>query len=248
VLRAHRDRYAGHAAGRGARPRGLVVRALLVCGALAGLAGCGDATDMGGRPGDGLGGGGGGGRPECGALGQVCLRAGLDAPMAAGSSVELIIDFTLSGSTGPAVSLHAADPTVLVVDGNEVAAAAEGMSGLLFVGEDDVVLDFLHVWVARPDELRLLAYSRQGDLLGRVQDRVTLLVGDEVLVSVEPFKAAQPLLGNFRLERELTGEAVIVVPDAVGGLYRVVARSVGTATVTLRGLGLETSWAIEVLP
>jgi hypothetical protein len=110
------------------------------------------------------------------------------------------------------------------------------------------VLDFLHVFVAVPDELRILAYSRNGDLLGSVLDAVTLIVGDEVLVSVEPFRAAQPLLGSFTLQREITGDAVIVVPDAVGGLYRVIARHAGTSVVTVRALGVERTWTIEVLP
>lgn len=216
-----------------------------VCAAALALTACGDSTGVGGRP---TGSSGAAGQPECGALNQVCLRAGLDAPLALGSAVELVLDFTASGSTGPAVSLAAADTSVLVVDGNEVAAVAEGMSALLFLGEAGKALDFLHTWVAPPDELRILAYSRNGDLLGQVLDRVTLLVGDEVLVSAEPFKGAQPLLGNFVLEREIEGDAAIVVPDAVGGLYRLVARAPGEATVTLSGLGLEAVWTIEVLP
>ncbi len=212
------------------------------------LAACGDASgDAGGRPGGGYLGSG-STEPECGALGQACLQIGLDAPLAKGASMEFLVDFRLAGSSGPAVALESAVPGVLEVEGNLVRAKAAGMSGLLFVGDDERLLDFLHVWVAQADELRILAYSRQGDLLGPVQDTVTLLVGDEVLVSVEPFLNAQSLLGNFPLERTLTGTAVIMIPDAVGGLYRVIAREAGTATVVVRGVGVEASWQIEVLP
>ena len=76
---------------------------------------------------------------------------------------------------------------------------------------------------------------------------MTLLKGDEVLVSVEPFRAAQPLLGSFTLQRDISGPGVLMIPDAVGGLYRVIAKSKGTFTVTVRALGLERTWTIEVL-
>jgi hypothetical protein len=144
--------------------------------------------------------------------------------------------------------LESALPGVLEVDGSLVHAKEAGMSGLLFLGTDARLLDFLHVWVAQADELRILAYSRQGDLLGPVEDTVTLLVGDEVLVSVEPFLNAQSLLGNFPLTRTVSGTAVVMIPDAVGGLYRVIAREAGSAAVAVSGVGVEASWQIEVLP
>lgn len=230
---------------RGLR-RWSVAMTWLAAAAMASLS-CGDSAGVGGRPSGGLGGGG-GVVPECGVLGQVCLQASLDAPMALGSTVELWLDFATTGSGGSAVSLASANPDIVTVAGSTVHAVGEGMSGILFVDDRGAALDFLHVWVAPPDELRILGYSRQGDLLGLILDHVTLLVGDEILVAVEPFKAAQPLLGNFVLEREVMGDAVIVVPDAVGGLYRLVARGPGESTVVMRGLGLEASWDIEVLP
>jgi len=214
---------------------------------LCGLAaGCGDSSGVGGRPGGGTPSG--QPQPACGALNQICLAAGLDAPLALGSQVELILDFRVPGSGGPSVGIEVADPDVIVADGTVLHTVGEGMTGVLFALPEGPVMDFIHVWVAPADELRILAYSRQGDLLGRVQSQVTLLVGDEVLIAVEPFRGAQPLLGNFPLQRTISGDAAILVPDAVGGLYRLVARQPGEANVTLSGLGLTAAWAIEVLP
>lgn len=211
------------------------------------LAACGDSGEVGGRPGGGTLGN--QTKPECGALDQICLSIGLDAPLAKGSSTELVLDFDLVGSTGQTVGLEVVDPTVLTLDRTKLVASGAGTSALLFVDTQDRVLDFLHVNVAVADELRIIAYSRNGDLLGPVLDHVTLLPGDEVLVSVEPFRVAQPLLGTFQLEREISGDedAVIMVPDAVGGLYRVVAREAGNATITVRALGIERTWELEVL-
>ncbi|MFO0750661.1 MAG: hypothetical protein U1F43_34075 [Myxococcota bacterium] len=214
--------------------------------ALAATGACGDSGDIGGRPGGGTLGN--QTKPECGALGQVCLTVGVDAPIAKGSSLELVLDVDIAGSGGSTLGLEVADPTVLGLDGTRLEASGPGLSALLFVDSQGRVLDFLHVFVAVADELRILAYSRNGDLLGPVLDHVTLLPGDEVLVSVEPFRVAQPLLGSFELTRDIQGSGVIMVPDAVGGLYRVIARTPGTSTITVRALGLERTWTVEVLP
>lgn len=217
---------------------------------LVALAGCGDSAEsgLGGRPSSGA-----LGQvsvaPECGALNQGCLVQGLNAPLALGSRTELVIEYQIAGSSGPPTTLETADATVLATaSATAVDAVGTGASAVLFVGPDETVLDFIHLWVAQPEELRILRYSPAGDLLGQVQDEISLLVGDEILVSVEPYAAAQPLLGNFELERTIDGESVSLVPDSVGGWYRVVARAPGDSTVTFSALGIEKTWQIEVLP
>ncbi len=209
------------------------------------IAGCGDGG-TGGRP-SGLPGPS-GLPPQCGVMNQACLVERNDAPLALGSRTELTVDFQNAGHAGLDISLEAANPDVLLIEGWLVEAVGNGVSGLLVVAPNGAVIDFLHIWVAEAEELRILAWSQTGDLLGRVQPEVTLLVGDEVLVSVEPFQNAQPLLGNFDLQRTIVGDSIAIVPDPVGGLYRVVARGEGPATITFEALGLSTAWQIEVLP
>lgn len=186
--------------------------------------------------------------PECGALNQVCLAQGLNGALAVGSHLELDLDYEIGGSAGLPATLLTADRTVLDASDMTLEALAPGASAVLFVGPDGAVMDFLHVWVAAPEELRIYRYTEAGVQLGQVQDEATLLVGDEVLIFVEPFANAQPLLGNFSMERTVDGTAVALVPDVVSSLYRVVARSPGQATVTFHGLGLSKPWEIEVLP
>lgn len=209
--------------------------------------GCGSSDDgLGGRP------GGGGGTntttPECGALNQACIGQALDAPLVLGGHLELAIDFQVGGSTGPPLLVETADPTILQAAASDLLATGEGASAVLFVGPDDQVVDFIHVWVTPADELRVLRWSETGSLLGRVQREIQLLVGDEILVSIEPFASAQPLLGNFALERAVTGTAVAIVPDPVAAWYRLVAREAGASAVTFSGVDLETTIDIEVLP
>jgi len=222
----------------------MVARLLLM---LALAAGCGSSDDgLGGRPGGG--GGNGSTTPECGAFNQVCIGQALDAPLVLDGHLELAIDFQVGGSTAPPLTVETADPTILQAAASDLMATGEGASAVLFVGPDEQVVDFIHVWVTPADELRVLRWSEMGDLLGRVQREIQLLVGDEILVSIEPFAAAQPLLGNFALERAVTGTAVAIVPDPVAAWYRLVAREAGQSTVTFSAVELETSIAIEVLP
>ncbi len=224
--------------------------ALLLASALGCALGCGSSGEgLGGRPNSGIVGGSGAKRPECGALAQGCMGQGLDAPIALGGTLEIQIDYQLAGSSGPPTKLVSATPGILQSEGDgRVTAVGEGMSALLFVGPDEAVIDFLHVWVAKADDLRILRYASNGALLGRVSDDVKLLVGDELLVSVETFGKGQALLGNYVLDYQITGSNVAIVPDPVGGWYRIVARTAGAATVTFDALGLKKVWTLEVLP
>jgi hypothetical protein len=211
-----------------------------------GLAGCGDSgSGIGGHPASGTGGS---STPECGALGQECLAAGLDAPLALGARYDVAIASQIAGSSGPPVTLAVADPSVLTVTDSAIEAVGAGASAVLFIGPDDAVLDFLHVWVEAPDELRIIRYAQTGAVLGQVQDSVELLTGDEILVAVEPYAKAQPLMGTFEMVHSVDAAAVAIVPDPVAAWYRIVARAAGSATVVFSGLGVEKRWAIEVLP
>lgn len=223
-------------------------RALALVGALLlGIAGCGASNEgIGGMPGSG--GSNPGTSPECGAFGQACIGQGLDAPLAVGGRIEVAVAFQVGGSSGPPLVLEAVDTGVLQTTDTDIEAVGPGCSAVLFVGTDAKVVDFIHVWTTPAEELRILRYSPFGDLMGRVQDQVQLLVGDEVLVAVVPYGNAQPLLGNFDLVRDVVGDSVALVPDPVGGWYRVVARAAGAATITFSGLGIEAVWEIEVLP
>jgi hypothetical protein len=194
-------------------------------------------------------GGSGTSKPECGALSQGCMGQGLDAPIALGSTLEIAIDYKLAGVSGPPTLIETANPLVLKSEGKTtVAGMSPGMTAIFFVGPEGTVIDFLHVYVAQPDELRILRYAPDGTILGRVQDSVKLLVGDEVLVSVETFGKGQALLGNYPLTFASSAPRVAIVPDPVGGWYRVVAREAGTATITFEALGIKKEWALEVLP
>jgi len=212
------------------------------------MAACGDTGGgLGGRPGEF-------GRveaaPECGALSQACVGQGLNAPIAKGSTLDIAVEYKVAGSSGPPTLLASANQAVLTTPtSTQISAIAEGMSAVMFVGPAGEVIDLIHVFVQQSSELRINRYDEAGDLLGRVQPASQLIVGDEILVAVEPFADGQPLLGNFDLVFASTAAPVVtIVPDPVGGWYRVIARSPGMANVSFAALGLDVSWQIEVLP
>ena len=112
---------------------------------------------------------------------------------------------------------------------------------MLFMGPKGELLDLIHVFVQKPAELRINRFDAAGDLLGRVQPSSQLLVGDEILVAVEPFADGQPLLGNFELQcsPSTARSGLTIVPDPVVGWYRVMARIGRLATVSFAALGLD---------
>jgi hypothetical protein len=187
--------------------------------------------------------------PECGALSQACIGQGLDAPISLGSTLDLLVSYRVPGSSGPPTTLATANRAVLETTGDtSLVAVGEGMSAVLFVGPDGEVMDILHVWVAPPSDLRIQRYDESGDLLGQVQPSSQLLVGDEILVAVEPYGNGQALLGNFQMQYTSSSPAVAIVEDPVAAWYRVVARQPGMATVSFAALGKTAAWQIEVLP
>jgi len=97
--------------------------------------------------------------------------------------------------------------------------------------------------------VRATAVRRDDDGVHVTLDDGETVVGDEILVAVEPYANDQPLLGNFELTYTTTnGAAVQIVADPVFGWYRVVARNPGLSTVAFAALGLDVAWQIEVLP
>ncbi|MCW5803042.1 MAG: hypothetical protein KIT31_11705 [Deltaproteobacteria bacterium] len=188
--------------------------------------------------------------PECGVLSQACIGQGLNAPIARGSTVDLIVEYRVAGSSGPPIELASANEAVLrPISATQLAALDEGMSAVLFTGPDREVIDLVHVFVQKPGELRVNRYDAQGDLLGRVQPSSQLLPGDEVLIAVEAYANGQPLLGRYELAYATTDPAAVqILEDPVFGLYRVIARRPGSAKLSFAALGLDVAWDVEVLP
>jgi hypothetical protein len=190
--------------------------------------------------------------PDCGALSQACLQNGMDAPLAVGASMGIAVDYAFEGNAGPPTTLETVNDGVLAVDDAVIRGVSAGPSALLIVGPDGEVIDFIHLWVAQATDLEIVRHNTEGAVMGTVNDSGTLLVGDELLLSVEAFSETQGLLGLFETTWEIEvdegEEPILVVDDLVYGWFRLVARSEGQARITVTALGATRVLDLEVLP
>lgn len=182
---------------------------------------------------------------ECSPTDFACVTSGLNGPIAVGGVLPLAIDLDTQGTSGSSVSLMSADPAVLKAAGTEVIGASPGVAALVMLAEGRAV-DFLHVYVAEPNRLGL--HRRDGGLeLGEILEDVELLVGDEMIVDVEPYKDSQRLLGNQNTTW-VSGPEIAMLRDGSPGRRRVVARSAGETDLVVGAFGFEKTLHIVVLP
>ena len=181
------------------------------------------------------------------AAGGACV-GGLDAPLAAGARLPLVVDLQIPGTATPPMTLRSVSPEVFSIEGTVAAAHAPGVAALLLVGPDGLVLDFLHLWVADAEGLALNRRSAEGNVLGALSPELPLFPGDEVLFSVEAVAGGQELLGGFDVAVTGAGPAVSVVHAGGARWFRIRALSPGEATLAVDGLGHRATVHVEVLP
>ena len=224
---------------------------LLLLGALSVACGSNAASEIGPPPSGGAFGNA-SVRPECGAFSQACLESGMDAPLAVGAAMGIGVDYNIAGNSGPDLTLEPANPGVLGVEGAVIIGENAGSSSLLILGPESEVVDFIHVWVAEASELRIVRHNDDGGVIGNVASEGTVLVGDDIVVSVEAFTTTQALMGvfdtTFEIEVVEGDEPVAIVEDIVFGWYRIVARSEGQVRVIATALDQTRELELEVLP
>jgi len=190
--------------------------------------------------------------PECGALHQACLVNGLDSPLARGASLGLGIEFRDLGNAGPPTTLDPVDPTVLDVSGAVITGRSPGVSGIFIREPNEHIVDFIHIWVADATQLRIIRHNSQGLAIGAVRSEATIVVEDEILLSMEAFSGTQPLLGVFETTWSIEvlegDDPITIVEDIVFGWFRLLARSPGKVRLTADALGQQKVIELEVLP
>ncbi len=183
---------------------------------------------------------------ECSPTDFACVTRGIDGPIAVGGVVPLALDVTIQGTSTPTVSLLSGDPEVLKAAGTEVIGQSPGLAALVLLTEDGRAIDFFHVTVATPKRIGL--HRRDGGLdLGEMVEEIEMLVGDEMLVEVEPYLDSQRLLGHGTSEWS-AGAAITLLKDGAPGRRRLVARTPGDATLVVQAFGFTKTLNIKVLP
>jgi hypothetical protein len=182
---------------------------------------------------------------ECSPTDFACVTSGLSGPIAVGGVLPLALSLDTQGSTTSKVTLVSADEGVLKAAGTEVIGAGAGVAALVMLAEDRAV-DFLHVYVVEANRIGL--HRRDGGLeLGEILEDVELLVGDEMIIDVEPYHDSQRLLGN-RDTTWTTGPQVALLRDGSPGRRRVVARQAGETDLVIDTFGFQKTLHITVVP
>ena len=148
-----------------------------------------------------------------------------------------MIDFTLSRLAHVVsgdLRLAASDTPDTVVSG-----AVDTDSRLIGPGD---------IFVAKPDQARLIRYLEDGTRKGPLPEAFTLLEGDEVLVGLELYKGDERLAGSISATWSGMTDAVTVLPALEPNRFRVVARKSGVAQLAAKTADLEAGFSVEVMP
>jgi hypothetical protein len=175
-----------------------------------------------------------------------CSRAGFDAPLALGGTASPVTHVSLDGTAGPSIHYESAAPSIIEVVDGHVVGKSEGASALMFVSDASTVLDFLHVWVRKPKELRLVATVPGREGSGNVNGTMELVAGEEVRISAEPTADGQRLLGTGPAEWKIEPPIAEALREGTEDHRRLLAEHPGKAVLTVRMLGVETTLDIVV--
>lgn len=186
--------------------------------------------------------------PACAPTDLSCVVAGFSAPLAEGATVPVDVQLDLQGSAAPTLELVSGNPEVFEVEGQRLRGARAGVAALLVMAPGELVLDFLHIWVAQPSALLLHRRSEGGAETGPLPGKVQLLQGDELTVSVEPYARSQRLMGELESTWATDPAVVEVLENGAFNQRRLVARAPGATTLQVSALTLDTSLELEVLP
>ncbi len=183
--------------------------------------------------------------PECAPLDLACQGDGIDRPLAVGAVLPVELASTAPSTSALALELEAVDPAVLKVSANEILGLAPGRSGLLATVDEQVV-DLTHVWVFDSTHI---AVRRRDQPAGRnVTGPIDLLVDDELELDATAYADGVRLAGRLAGEWSSDSPAIQLLETGDPGTRRLVARSVGRATVTVHWNDHDAQITVEVLP
>lgn len=186
-------------------------------------------------------------RAECDPGDAVCLQSSV-APLARGATLALDITSLTQGSAGLDLSLLSADEGVARTQGDAVIGADPGVTAILFLTPDGVVLDFIHLTVAEPTTMVVHRLTDDGEAVAELEGRVQLLVGETFGVSAGLRHQAQDLAGKVSIRWQTDPAIAPLLDSGSPGRKRVLARAPGRTTLVAKAGGLITEIPLEVLP
>lgn len=198
--------------------------------------------------------------PECAPTDVQCVSLGFNAPIAVGGSVPLRVSSYFRGATIPSLDLVSVNPGVVKTMGTDITGVSAGAAAVLLLVpspaetpagggfETASVLDFIHLHVDVPDRVGLRRLGADGAQADVLDSAVGMVMGDELRVAAVPLERDSPLIGADDGTWTVEGSGIALLRDGQRGRRRLVARTPGSALVTVQAFGLTTTLAVEVLP
>jgi hypothetical protein len=183
---------------------------------------------------------------RCAAGDKGCETAGAIRPLAVGARMPLEVNaIAAPGGQIPATHLAIVDEDVAVDDRGQLLGVGAGVTAVLFVTDDDSVLDLTHVAIARAERLAFVS-GDQAEVAGPI----TMAPGGVVALSLAAKSDSQTLGGDL-------GEAFVIdnaaftltaSPGAVAIRAPTDVTQPERAILEARALDLVTFLEVEVLP
>lgn len=194
-----------------------------------------------------------------GAMGQAALQdqagadkggllSSLNAPLAVGGSVRPALRLELHGSTPPTTHYISARPEIISVRDGLLEGRAPGMTALLIANEQNVVLDFIHVWVKPVNRVEMHRIDSDGSDMGEISEPVEMVVGDSVRFVPRPYNGSEALTGVATSSWTIDPPIATVLREGLPNRCRIVARQAGNATLKVSMLGSAGSVQVKVVP
>lgn len=186
-------------------------------------------------------------RKECDPGDAVCLATAL-APLAEGATLALDVSAILSGSSATDLHFESGAPDIIAVDGERLVGVAPGTAPILFMNEDGIVIDFVHLFVAQPTSIALHRLTQDGEDVAELTQKIQLLAGESIGVSASLRMRKQTLSGEATIRWELDPNVAVLLEDGIEGHRRILAKAPGSTVLKAHALGLEVALPLEVLP
>lgn len=190
-----------------------------------------------------------------GAIGQAAVvddkgadsvRSSFDRPIAVGAAVRPEIRYSLRGAGAPAMHYEVADESVLAADDGTVRGKAPGLTSLLLVSDDGVVLDFFHLWVKEPTSVSL-GQVMADDKLVELGGRIDLMRGETLHLAATLRGEGQDLGGEAEDRWKMEGKAAQILEEGRSGRRRIVAVEPGKSSLEVRILDRIAKLEIQVV-
>jgi hypothetical protein len=185
---------------------------------------------------------------EGGAADKGGLLSSLQAPIAVGGSVRPALRLELHGSTPPSTHYVSTRPSIFAVRDGVLEGRAPGMAALLILNDQNVVLDFIHIFVKPANRIELHRIDVDGADMGDVSEPVEMIVGESVRFVPKPYAGSELLTGVATSSWTVDPPIATVLREGLPGRVRILARSAGTATLKVSLLGSVASVHVKVMP